>query len=73
MSMAEDLRALVDTLYDGLCRADIEAVLGLFDPLVEIETPPSLPWSAGNYTGLGGAASYFSSALGHLDETRFDV
>lgn len=71
--MSEGTVALVERLYEGLDRADIEAVLALFDPEVEIATPPSLPWSAGNYTGLDGAAAYFGKALEYLEETQFLV
>lgn len=69
----EQIRELVGKLYDGLGRADIEAVLALFDPSVQIETPPTLPWSKGSYSGLEGAAAYFANALEYLTETHFTV
>ncbi len=71
--MSERTIAVVRRLYEGLDRADVETVLGLFDPEVEIVTPKALPWSSGHYTGLEGAAAYFGGALRYLDQTRFDV
>ena len=71
--MSESTAAVVEKLYDALGRADIKAILELFDPEVNIQTPPSLPWSAGKYTGLEGATAYFTSALAYLTETQFIV
>jgi|GEM_PF-1763116 ketosteroid isomerase-like protein len=71
--MSEQIKDLVAKLYDGLDRADIPAIVALFDPAVEIETPPSLPWSKGSYSRLDGAVAYFTSALEYLEETAFSV
>ncbi len=71
--MSEQTTAIVERLYEGLAKADIETVLGIFDPEVEIVTPEALPWSTGHYTGLEGAAAYFGGALQYLDRTGFDV
>lgn len=71
--MSEQIKDLVGKLYDGLSKADVEAIVALFDPAVEIETPPSLPWSKGSYTGIEGAVAYFTSALEYLEETGFVV
>jgi len=71
--MSDKVKALIETLYDGLKRMDVDAVVSLFDADVEIQTPTSLPWSAGHYTGLDGAVSYFTGALAMLEENRFEV
>lgn len=71
--MSEQTLATVKQIYNGLQTADIKAVLELFDPSSEIFTPGSLPWSTGYYSGLDGALAYFTSALGHVEETRFEV
>ncbi|WP_176611721.1 nuclear transport factor 2 family protein [Actinomadura sp. WMMB 499] len=71
--MPDQVAEIIERLYKGLAAADVEAVLSLFDPRVEIFTPPSLPWSTGHYAGLEGAAQYFGGALELLEETAFDV
>ncbi|WUH89163.1 nuclear transport factor 2 family protein [Streptomyces sp. NBC_00433] len=71
--MSEQIKELVGKLYDGLAKADVEAIVALFDPSVEIETPPSLPWSKGSYSGIEGAVAYFTSALEYLEDTGFTV
>lgn len=71
--MSEQAVSTVEQIYDGLGREDIKAVLELFDETAEIFTPDSLPWSSGYYSGLDGALAYFTSALGHLEGTRFEV
>ncbi|MDJ1130686.1 nuclear transport factor 2 family protein [Streptomyces iconiensis] len=63
----------VKRLYEGLTAFDIDMVLGTCDPEVVIIAPKSLPWSQGDYAGIDGAAAYFASALGHLDQAKFDV
>ena len=72
-TVPDAIARLVDELYAGLGKADIEAVLALFDPSVEIRTPDTLPWSSGGYSGLDGAVEYFTSALGHLEDNVFEV
>ncbi|MFE5584782.1 nuclear transport factor 2 family protein [Kitasatospora sp. NPDC056531] len=72
-NISEHVLAAVERLYTGLGKADIEQVLELFDPEVEIVTPESLPWSTGHYRGLEGAAEYFGNALRYLAETGFVV
>ncbi|WP_194916640.1 nuclear transport factor 2 family protein [Catenulispora rubra] len=69
----EQVVAIVEKLYDALGREDIETVLGIFDPEVVIHTPPSLPWSTGDYQGLEGAVKYFQGALEACADTVFDV
>lgn len=71
--MSDQALATVKAIYQGLESADITSVIALFDPSSEIFTPGSLPWSAGYYSGLDGALAYFTSALGHVEETRFEV
>lgn len=68
-----DVVALVERLYDGLGREDIETVLSCFDPEVTISTPGSLPWSTGHYSGIEGAVKYFGGALEACADTVFDV
>lgn len=69
----EQVVATIEKLYDALGREDVETVLSVFDPEVVILTPPSLPWSTGNYTGLDGAVKYFQGALEACADTVFDV
>ncbi|GAA3150601.1 hypothetical protein GCM10010521_42840 [Streptomyces rameus] len=71
--MSEQTTAVVKRLYEALDKADIQTVLEIFDPEVEIVTPPSLPWSTGHYQGHAGAAQYFGGALEHLEDTGFKV
>ncbi|MFI9155812.1 nuclear transport factor 2 family protein [Streptomyces sp. NPDC053367] len=71
--MCDEPITVVRRLYDGFERADIEAIVGAFDPSVEIFAPETLPWSNGNYTGKDGALEYFRGALSVLDGNRFDV
>lgn len=71
--MSEQIKELVDKLYDGFAKTDVEAIVALFDPSAEIETPPTLPWSTGHYSGIDGAVTYFTSALEYLEETAFKV
>jgi ketosteroid isomerase-like protein len=68
-----DVIALVERLYDGLGRGDIEAVLGCFDRDVVVSTPDTLPWSTGHYSGIEGALKYFGGALEACADTEFDV
>ena len=69
----QDVVALVERLYDGLGREDVETVLGCFDPEVVISTPDALPWSTGYYDGIDGAVKYFGGAIEACADTVFDV
>ncbi|MEU8343941.1 Ketosteroid isomerase-related protein [Actinomadura meyerae] len=71
--MSEQLRAVVEQLYEGLNTADVELLPKLFDPAAEIRTPTSLPWSTGHYSGPDGPAQYFQGAVEMLESTRFNV
>lgn len=71
--MADQALSTVKQVYEALGREDIKTAVDLFDEAAEIFTPSSLPWSSGYYTGLDGALAYFTSALGHLEGTRFEV
>ncbi|WP_405642382.1 nuclear transport factor 2 family protein [Streptomyces uncialis] len=71
--MAEHSPAVTKRLYEALDRCDLEALVGLCDPAVEVVAPPSLPWACGTRTGLVGAVDCFTRAFGMLERTRFSV
>jgi ketosteroid isomerase-like protein len=61
---------IVRGAYDAFGRGDLDAVLTAFDPDIVWQTPPTLPWSQGDYQGHDGVRDYFQSFLTHLAEPR---
>ncbi len=64
--------ATVEALYATFARGDLEAVLELLDPVVEWITPPTLPWSHGDYHGRDGVAEYFASISEAAQDVRVE-
>ncbi|NUS11213.1 MAG: nuclear transport factor 2 family protein [Streptomyces sp.] len=71
--MSNQTKLLVSTIYDALEAQDVKTIVSLFDPSVEVQSPPTLPWSQGTYHGIDGAMAYFTSALEYLDQNAFIV
>jgi uncharacterized protein len=59
-------------MYASFARGDVPAVLELLDPEVRWVTPPSLPWSRGEYVGRGEVAEYFTGFAEALDEAAVE-
>lgn len=53
--------ALVRGVYDAFARGDVASVLDALAEDVAWRTPPTLPWSAGTYSGRDGVARYLGS------------
>ena len=65
---AHALRPLdvVRGLYAAFARRDADAVLGAFDPAIEICQTPLLPWG-GIHHGHDGARTFFDRLTSHID------
>lgn len=66
--MMTDALTIVRGAYDAFGREDLDAVLAAFAPDIVWQTPPTLPWSRGDYQGHDGVLAYFQSFLTHLAE-----
>jgi uncharacterized protein len=61
----------VEELYAAFARGDLPAVMALIDTDVQI-SPPTLPWSRGDYAGPDGVAQYFQSFAEALDDAAVE-
>jgi uncharacterized protein len=62
---------VVRSLYDAFERSDVEAVLALFHPEIEIRQSEEVPWG-GTYRGHEGAVRFFTALGGHI-QTRVEI
>ncbi|WP_179382496.1 nuclear transport factor 2 family protein [Streptomyces sp. SA15] len=57
---------VVRSIYDAFGRKDIDGLMGLLDPTVEIYQTDQLPWG-GRYRGLEGAQEFLGKLVSHID------
>jgi ketosteroid isomerase-like protein len=62
----------VREMYAAFARGDVPAVLERLDPDVTWVTPPSLPWSRGEYGGREQVLEYFSSFSDALEDAAVE-
>jgi uncharacterized protein len=62
----------VREMYAAFGRGDISAVLELLEPDVRWVTPPSLPWSRGEYGGREQVTDYFASFAAALEDAAVE-
>lgn len=55
--------------YEAFARQDIPAVMAAFDPDIEWDSPPSLPWG-GLYRGHDEVGSFFAKLAESVEEIR---
>jgi ketosteroid isomerase-like protein len=64
MTESEDNVALVRRMYDAFATRDLDAIVAIVDPAIQVTQTSLLPWG-GEYHGLEGLAAFF----GKLTET----
>jgi ketosteroid isomerase-like protein len=64
--MAEGNTQIISSLYEAFSRRDMQALLLLLDPQIEVRQTTLLPWG-GTYQGHQGIMSFAASLLEHLD------
>jgi ketosteroid isomerase-like protein len=57
---------LVRRLYDAMAARDLETILEIFDPEVEIRQSDQLPWG-GEFHGYDGLGEFFRRLSEHID------
>jgi ketosteroid isomerase-like protein len=56
----------ITELYKAFENRDLDAILALFDPAIEITQTDALPWG-GSYHGHAGAGTFLQTLLAHVD------
>jgi uncharacterized protein len=64
--MAEGNVQIISSLYEAFSRRDMQALLPLLDPQIEVRQTTLLPWG-GAHQGYQGIMSFATKLLEHLD------
>ena len=64
--MPEGNVQIISSLYEAFSRRDMQALLALLDPQIEVRQTALLPWG-GTYQGYEGIMSFATRLLEHLD------